>query len=201
MVSPLAGERPLMLAFEDVQWADRSTLDLIALLVAGASGRPLLLAFTARSDELHRGMEEPRLELERLLALVAWADAVAAWRAAGEPHPLGVALFRQAEALAADGDAPSAAAAAEEAAEIARRIGAAPLLGEVEALMRRARLRVATSAGQDDPDAPALGLTAREVDVLRLVADGFSNRQIADRLSSRPRRPACTCRTSSASSA
>src|SRR5690242_8174287 len=54
VVSRLAGERPLMLAFEDVQWADRSTLDLIALLVAGASGRPLLLAFTARSDELHR---------------------------------------------------------------------------------------------------------------------------------------------------
>jgi predicted ATPase len=50
----LAAERPLLLAFEDVQWADPATLDLIALLVAGATVRRLMLVITMRSDELHR---------------------------------------------------------------------------------------------------------------------------------------------------
>jgi DNA-binding NarL/FixJ family response regulator len=69
-------------------------------------------------------------------------------------------------------------------------MGAAPLVEETEALVRRARLNV----GQDvvpavpgkSPDAQdeleSLGLTARECEVLRLVAEGHSNRQIADEL-------------------
>jgi predicted ATPase len=55
VIGRMAAENPLMLVFEDLQWADPATLDLIALLVAGASGRRrLLLVFTVRSDELHR---------------------------------------------------------------------------------------------------------------------------------------------------
>ena len=54
MIGRLAADAPLMLVFEDVQWADRSTLDLLALLVARAGDRRLLLVLTVRSDELHR---------------------------------------------------------------------------------------------------------------------------------------------------
>jgi predicted ATPase len=54
MIGRLAEVAPLMLVFEDVQWADRSTLDLLALLVARAGERRLLLVLTVRSDELHR---------------------------------------------------------------------------------------------------------------------------------------------------
>ena len=54
VVGRLAASAPLILAFEDVQWADRATLDLFPLLVARATGRRLLLVFTVRSDELHR---------------------------------------------------------------------------------------------------------------------------------------------------
>ena len=54
VIGRLAGATPLVLVFEDVQWADSATLDLIALLVAGASGRRALLVFTVRSDELPR---------------------------------------------------------------------------------------------------------------------------------------------------
>ena len=71
-----------MLVFEDVQWADEATLDLLALLVAGSVNRPMLLVLTVRSDELHRAhpfrrmaarweqqRAVERLELDRLGAI------------------------------------------------------------------------------------------------------------------------------------
>jgi DNA-binding NarL/FixJ family response regulator len=119
----------------------------------------------------------------------AWAAAVAATRAMNELLPLAYALSHHAEALAAAGDTAAAAAAAGEAADLARRMGAAPLLEELDALIRRARLQLAAAeapAPEDEAAAPdefeRLGLTAREAEVLRLVADGLSNRQIAEKL-------------------
>jgi DNA-binding NarL/FixJ family response regulator len=106
-----------------------------------------------------------------------------------EPLPLAYALLRHAEALAAAGDIAAAAAAAGEAADLARGMGAAPLLEEIEALIRRARLRPVAAQGSAPDDEAALpdelerlGLTAREAEVLRLVADGLSNSQIAEQL-------------------
>ena len=54
VIGRLAARAPLMLVFEDLQWADSATLDLLALLVARTSGSRLLLVLTVRSDELHR---------------------------------------------------------------------------------------------------------------------------------------------------
>ena len=119
----------------------------------------------------------------------AWAAAVTSTRAMNEPLPLTYALLHHAEALVAAGDTAAAASAASEADALARQMGAAPLLEEIEALIRRARLRpIATEspAREDDDAAPdeaeRLGLTAREAEVLRLVADGLSNSQIAEQL-------------------
>ena len=110
-----------------------------------------------------------------------------------EPVPLAYALFRQAEALSSAGDADAAGAAAGEALTLAQTVGAAPLEADVDALIRGARLRAAAAGNGTTPSAAAvadaepgelerLGLTAREGEVLRLVADGRSNSQIAETL-------------------
>jgi predicted ATPase len=47
-------ERPLVLVFEDLHWADRSTLELAAFLVRQLQGVRVLLVLTYRSDEVDR---------------------------------------------------------------------------------------------------------------------------------------------------
>jgi DNA-binding CsgD family transcriptional regulator len=54
VIERLAAERPLVLAVEDLHWADRSTLDLLAFLVANLAAPAIVLVATYRSDELHR---------------------------------------------------------------------------------------------------------------------------------------------------
>ncbi|MGH3443624.1 MAG: ATP-binding protein, partial [Nitriliruptorales bacterium] len=67
-VARLAADRPLVLALEDLHWADRATLDLLAFLVHSLREEPVVLIGTFRSDELHRrGSLRPVLsELVRL---------------------------------------------------------------------------------------------------------------------------------------
>mgnify|MGYP003288666154 CR=1 FL=1 len=66
---------------------------------------------------------------------------------------------------------------------VAARIGATPLLRELELLAERARLEVAPpDAGSPDRTQgleETLGLTPREAEVLALLARGYTNREIA----------------------
>jgi DNA-binding NarL/FixJ family response regulator len=69
---------------------------------------------------------------------------------------------------------------------VARALGAAPLQGWIEALARRGRISLAVAEAVDEEasatDGDRTGLTSREREVLALVADGYTNRRIAETL-------------------
>jgi DNA-binding CsgD family transcriptional regulator len=134
----------------------------------------LCRAEAARLDE--------RDEPERWMRVAVGFDAI------GRPYPAAYARFRAAAAtLRARGPRGEAQAALAAAHRTAFRLGARPLLAEIDLLARQARLDLRagddTSAKPtDDGDVGRLGLTGREGEVLRLIAAGWSNQEIADSL-------------------
>ena len=124
----------------------------------------------------------------------SWAAAQAAWDELGMKHHAAYARWRRAEALlAVHGGRDEAGALLAEAHSACVLMGAEPLRGDIEALARRARIELAGPATRSpDAEEPAdahepsaaetLGLTARELDVLALLADGRTNRQIGEAL-------------------
>ena len=115
-----------------------------------------------------------------------WSVAANEWEAIGYRHRAGYAWWRHAEAQLAAGQPASAAAAAVRTAAAAAD-GHAPLLAEIRALARRARIPLDTpSTAPQPPTRPHVptpyGLTDRELDVLRLLTRGHSNAQIGAQL-------------------
>jgi DNA-binding NarL/FixJ family response regulator len=86
---------------------------------------------------------------------------------------------RLAEALLGVGDREQATPMARDALQTAERLGAEPLKGALQRLARRGRLALGVTMPIETRRA---GLTPRELEVLRLLVEGRSNRQIAEQL-------------------
>lgn len=115
------------------------------------------LALTEAEYERARGIARPE----------SWRDAATAWDRLERTATAAYCRWRQAEALAAAGAARTEASVPlREARAVAARIGATPLLREIDLLAQRARLDLAlpetASPGGSQGLAEILGLTARE---------------------------------------
>ncbi len=156
----------------------RVDIHLGRLLAAAGEGGPVEQAWLASGSAEHaraNGDNDPQL----------WQAAAAAWEQLGRPYCAALMRWREAEALTEAESREEAATVASAALETSERLGAGWLTAELRSLIARARLSSAEPADEAlraaVEDSP-FGLTARELQVLALLADGASNRQIGETL-------------------
>ena len=168
----------------------RVGLEMIAdLAVHGASpdGAWLFVERLTDSPAVNDSLEwgTARAELARSASSdepEMWNSLAGDWRRAQRPYDVAYCRLRAAESLALRRRMTDAAEAAQEAYDLATEIGAHPLAREVADLQRRARLHTHIRTRPSQGFVAPFQLTAREQDVLALLSDGATNKDLAERL-------------------
>lgn len=137
----------------------------------GLEGQAWTARLVAEGLRVHwlAGIDPP--EQEELVD--AWRKAVAAFQVFPHVHELAWSRARLAEILRAGGDAAGARELVDQARESAKQLGAEPLLEH---------LRTFGTTPQRSGAGPSGRLTARESEILALVAAGRSNGEIGTQL-------------------
>jgi DNA-binding CsgD family transcriptional regulator/tetratricopeptide (TPR) repeat protein len=162
---------------------------LVSLLGGAAKGRIGPAVSAVVNGERSRAVGAPDPDL--------WLIAAREWATIGRPHDEARAHLRAAEAVLASRPGSAARRTAAEQLITARRLaeglGAAPLLEEIDKLARLARGDTGRRGTARDHAEPASAperppaLTDREQQVLALLADGLTNREIGDALYMSPK--------------
>ncbi|HTW11483.1 MAG TPA: AAA family ATPase [Solirubrobacteraceae bacterium] len=160
----------------------RAQIHLDRLDAAAQDGGPVEAAWFATGAAEHAralGRNDPAL----------WHAAAENWERLARPYCAATMRWREAEALVEADRRSEAGAVAGAAAAVADQLGAGWLSGELQGLALRARLDLGSEAetGPEsadidgngaDPAVLPFGLTPRELQVLTLIAEGATNRQI-----------------------
>jgi DNA-binding CsgD family transcriptional regulator len=150
----------IMLVARDLSAADAAARELAQ--IADDVGAPLL-----RATSEHATGAVLLSEGDASAALVVLRRAWAAWRELSAPYEAARVSVLIGLACRELGDRQTAAIELDAARSVFRQLGAAPDLARVEALLPTARPKA------------LMGLTAREIEVLALVATGKTNREVA----------------------
>jgi DNA-binding CsgD family transcriptional regulator len=161
----LSGAVEILIATGDAAAAGRAAEELEA--IAARFETPWLRAMSASACGAVRVADGSAHE-----ALTPLREAAAIWRDLDAPYEVARVSVLIGRACQALGDADGARMEWEAAARSFRQLGASPALGELGSLMNR----------QPPLSADSGNLSPREVEVLRLIARGYTNRLIGRKL-------------------